>query len=578
MASEIERYDMLWPKGSNDLSIELACYAEPEKFVTGQSKEFHFTNAWRIMWPKFEWNEWAEMTRWAWCKYRIISVIGHTSSGKSHVTAHCALLDYIALPLSTSTTVTTTKFDSLRTRIWGDVMGALETSALRDSLMVLFKPTTTSNALTFGLRSRERVDSDKFQIQGIATDSADTTAGKIRGQHTDRRRIVGDECEDMGAAIYSAITNARVAPDFIAALLTNPALKQSLFGSKWACPLNGWGSVSESDKFWETVQPEGVCLHFNGLQSPNIKAKTTVHPYLLTQKYIDEVRTVHGENSIEWWMFVLGFPAPDGLVGLIWSTTTIEKAKQTVTFDYTPKPFGTLDPAFEYDDCVLHLGEYGLLRDGRPCAQAKRTVKIQIEVGEGRLEKEQQVANEVKRVCQLEGVAPEDFIMDATGVGRGTYALLRTTWSPKVQALYYGGAATNRPLRLNDPMTAEEQVKWFVTELWFRASFLAREGVICGLGNLHPNTVEDLAGRRYIVKQAGDRKLAIAESKTEYKIRLGRSPDFGDPFCQIGELLVRKGLLKSIENVAGASGWGAYRALALKAQKRFTNEFAHGQT
>jgi hypothetical protein len=80
------------------------------------------------------------------------------------------------------------------------------------------------------------------------------------------------------------------------------------------------------------------------------------------------------------------------------------------------------------------------------------------------------------------------------------------------------------------------------------------------------------------VKQAGDRKLAVAESKTEYKTRLGRSPDFGDPFCQIGELLVRKGLLKSIENVAGASGWGAYRALALKAQKRFTNEFAHGQT
>lgn len=584
----IERHGYLWPKKLNptDLSIELACYAEPERYKTGKTTEQHFRAAWSILWPKFEWNEWADLIVWAWCKYRIISVIGHTSSGKSFCTAYCALADYLALPIKTvtddvtgevrttgtATTFTTTKFDSLRTHIWGDFMGAIESSALRDAILRMFKPTTTSNELRFGLRDRDRVDMDKFQVQGIATDSADTTAGKLRGQHTDRRRIIGDECEDMGEAIYMAITNARVAPDFKAVLLTNPALKQSLFGSKWACPRNGWGSVNANDTWWETVQTDGVCLHFNGFQSPNIKARKTIHPYLLTQKYIEEIKAAHGEESIEWWMFILGFPAPDGLVGLVWSTPTLEKAKKTVEFDFAPTPFATLDPAFDYDDCVLHIGEYGKLRDGRPCAQGKRSVKILLQVGADRLEKEQQVANEVRRLCTEAGVKPEDFIMDATGNARGVFALLRTTWSQKVQAIYYGGEATDRPLRLNDPMKASEQVKYFVAELWFRASFLAREGMLCGLGNLNPKTTEDLAGRRYQLKQVGDRKLMVIESKTEYKKRLGRSPDYGDPFCQIGELMVRRGMLASIEQTANSTSWNNLRALAVKASSRYAEK------
>lgn len=572
-----KKYGYLWAKDAvNDLNIELTCYSESGKYPTGESRETHFRNAWKIVWPEFEWNEWAELIVWAWTKYRIISVIGHTSSSKSFTTAHCALLDYMALPMSTSTTFTTTKFDSLRTRIWGDLMTAIERSVLRESLLKLFKPTTTSNELKFGLRSRERVDSDRFQIQGIATDSADTTAGKLRGQHTDRRRIIGDECEDMGEAIYTAIANARVAPDFIAALLTNPSMKQSLFGSKWACPRTGWGSVNENDTFWETVQPDGICLHFNGLLSPNIKARRTIFPYLLDQKYVDDTRTVHGENSIEWWMFVLGFPAPDGLVGLVWSTPTIEKAKQTVVFDYTPIPCATLDPAFDHDDCVLHLGEMGQLRDGKYCTQAKRTVKIQLEVGKDRLEKEQQVVDAVRKECAIDGVLPENFIMDSTGNARGVYSLLRTQWSPKVQAIYYGGEATDRPLRLNDPMRADEQVKYFVAELWFRASFMAREGMLCGLSNLSPKTTDDLSGRKYVLKQCGDRKLMVIESKTEYKKRLGRSCDFGDSWCGFSELMVRKGMLADIQQASGASNWNHLRELAKRAQKRYVNEFSHG--
>ena len=140
----ISRYGYDWPEGSNDLSIELACYADnalfPKRsnthlqFDTGRSCEYHLKQAWRIMWPDFVWNEWAERIVWAWCNYQIITVIGHAAAGKTYCTSRVILLDYLAKPYETSTTVTTTKFDALRTRIWGDVMQAIEQSAVKNFL------------------------------------------------------------------------------------------------------------------------------------------------------------------------------------------------------------------------------------------------------------------------------------------------------------------------------------------------------------------------------------------------------------------------------------------------------------
>ena len=242
----ISRYGYDWPEGSNDLSIELACYADnalfPKRsnthlqFDTGRSCEYHLKQAWRIMWPEFQWNEWAERLVWAWCNYQIITVIGHAAAGKTYCTSRVILLDYLAKPYETSTTVTTTKFDALRTRIWGDVMQAIEQSAVKNFLYEAFKPTTTSNELKFQVRSKTKADVDKFLIQGVAADSSDVNATKLRGQHTPRRRIVADECEHMGDVLFSAIDNARGDLDFKAMLLTNPSDRSSAYCQQWAMP------------------------------------------------------------------------------------------------------------------------------------------------------------------------------------------------------------------------------------------------------------------------------------------------------------------------------------------------------
>lgn len=572
----IKRYGYEFPNGSNDLSIELSCYADNKAFAirgeqmvpldTGHTPEYHLRRAWQIVWPSWQWNDWADRMVWAFCNYRIITIIGHAAAGKSFVTSRWSVMDWIARPFETSTTISTPKFDSLRTRIWGDLMQGVEVSPLKPHLEQAFQFTTTSNELKIKVRDKNKADADKFVIQGVAADSADINASKLRGQHTPRRRIIADECEHMGEVLFSAINNARVDPDFRAILLTNPSDRESEYSQKWAQPKDGWSSVDENDLGWETRQPHGYCVHFNALQSPNVKAKKKVVAGLMESEAVETIRKTEGESSLAWYMYVLGFPPPDGVVTKVWPSQTLDKARRTETFDYAPQRVASLDPAFQHDDCVLILGNMGRLRDGKPCISAQKSVKIKVQEGAERMLKEEQIAESVMQHCQEWGVGPENFIMDCTGQGRGVYEILRKKWSDKVNGLTYNDVASKRPIR-EGGKPAAEVVIYYVSELWFRASYLAADGMLCGLGNLDGKTTQDLSARHYSMKNNDGTSKMVVESKDDLKKRLGRSPDFGDTFCQLGELMVRRGMIASYQKRTGVSGWGKIKELALKAQK-----------
>lgn len=502
-----------------------------------------------------------------------------TVTHNSYFFSFLVLLDYLAASPMTATTLTTTKFDALKTRMWGDMMRAIEAienPTIQQGIEMMFKITNTSNEMKFASASESHGD-DKFMIQGVATDSADKSAGKIRGQHADRRRIVGDEAQDIAPVIYKAIANAISAPDFVGGLLSNPVERNSDFG-KWCKPKNGWGSIHDTDLVWETETPGGVCLHFDGLQSPNIKAGKTLFPYLLDQAYIDFIRKQFGEDSLEWWMYIRGFFPPDGIVSRVWPSATIEKAKASIDFDFPPYACASLDPAYEYDDPVLTIALMGRGRDSRPCCVTKKQIRISLKQSDT-MTKDRQLANETARICAEEQVLPENFICDTTGNGRSVYALLFEAppgkWGgSRIQKVEYGGSATDRPLRLNDTKPSNEQVKYFVAELWFRASYLAADGILCGFNNLDPKCEDDLTARRYTIKQDGDRKVMVVETKDEMKKRLGRSPDYGDSLCQLGELMVRKGLLGEImpSGGGGANRWAEHRKQARKANSRFSEK------
>lgn len=568
----VEKYGYKVPVGTPVLALELNAYRDnitPE--MGGLGAEQHFKKAFRIMWPSYEWNDWVEMIVSAFCRYRYISIIGHQRASKTFTNAHVAWLDYCANPFNTLTSLSTVTFEGLKLRMWSDLMLAGETAAVKQPFTIR----NTTNELRVYPTEVSRESGEKYQIKGMALDRGQDAVGRVKGSHAPRVRLFIDEAENVPAVIYDALDNPMSAPDAKAVMLFNPLLWTSPAG-KLCLPKNGLGSIRDTDLYWETKL--GICLHLDGLQSPNIIQHKKVFTGLLTQFDVDAVRTKSGENSVAWWSRVRGFPPPDGMVSQIFPSQIIEKGKPAIIFDFAPEPCCTLDPAFDADNCVLHFGMKGKLRDGRTAISGTKTHVVQFKVGGDAELRDFQVRDTVITQCKAGGIKPANFIMDRSGSGRGVFAMIHKDWSAEIHGVDYGGEATERPIRSDENDRCCDVYEKFVTELWMRARECIADGILGGLSNLNELTIEDLSSRLYETKEVTKGTVIVAETKREMKKRLGRSPDFGDAFVQFGELLIRDGHGPGREKkpLAG-SRWKQHRQRAIAAGKRYAEaaEFSH---
>ncbi len=567
----VDKYGFKVPKDTPLLALELKCYREnvtPEQ--GGLGAEQHFKNAFHIYWPRYEWSDWVELLVWAFIKYKWINVIGHRRASKTFTSAHICWLDYCANPFETATSLATVNFQGLKLRMWSDLLHAVATSAIQQA----FQVRSSTNELRIFPESASHEAGERYQIQGVAVPNTQDAAGRIKGAHAPRRRYFLDEAEDIADPILDAMGNPMSAPDAKCVKLANPVEKISRFGTECE-PVGGWSTVTDTDLFWETKMG-GICLHFDGLQSPNMRGQK-IFTGILTRADVEETRSKKGEDSVEWWSQIRGWFPPDGLVARIFPSQSIEKAKPTIIFDFIPEACATLDPAFESDDPALHFGVKGRLRDGRSAISGTDSETFQFKAG-AELAKDYQLARWAIKRCKERGIKPTNFIMDRSGGGRGVFAIMQTEWSREIQGIDYGGASTDRPLTQDNDDKCSDIYEKFVTELWFRARVCCDEGILGGLGNLNPKTIEDLFSRRYFTKKLNQGTVQVAEKKEDMKSRLGRSPDNGDAFVQFGELLIREGhgpgRAKKAESGSRFSRMKK-RAIAASRRQSESHEFAH---
>jgi hypothetical protein len=570
----VTKYGYKVPVGTPMFALELQAYREGITVEQGGlGAEQHLKNAWRINWPDYEWSDWVEMLVWAWCKYKYISVIGHKRASKTFTSSHIAWLDYNADPFHTLTNLTTVTFEGLKLRMWSDLMLAAETSKMQQP----FRIRNSTNEMRVYPQEVSAESGEKYQIHGMAVDRSKDAAGRIKGAHAPRVRLMIDEAENMPPVIYDAMGNPMSAPDAKCVMLFNPVEWISRAGQLCE-PKEGRGSVTDTDLFWETKL--GICLHFDGLQSPNFRQSKKVFTGLLRPVDAEETRLKWGEDSVEWWSQIRGFFPPDGLVSRIFPSQVIEKGKPAIIFDYATEPCATLDPAFEADDCVIHYGAKGTLRDARVAISATGSETLKLKTGPEFEPKDYQIAHQVMEKCKVRGVKPENFIMDKSGGGRGVYAILQKEWSPLVQGIDYGGAATERPLRSDESDKCCDIYEYFVSELWFRGRAAVEDGILGGLAYLNPLTIDDLFARQYFTRKKTQGTVQVAEQKAEMKKRIGRSPDNGDAFVQFAELLIREGHGpgRAKKGVGTSTKWQRQRTRAVAAAKsRYSEktEFAH---
>lgn len=487
-----------------------------------------------------------------------------TVTHNTFTSSHIAWLDYSANPFETLTSLMTVTFEGLKIRMWSDLMRAHETSVCRQPFTIR----NTTNELRVFPQEVSRESGEKYQIKGLSLDRGKDAPGKVKGAHAPRVRLFIDEAENVPGVIYEAIDNPMSAPDAKAMMLFNPLLWTSPAG-KMTIPKNGLSSISANDLFWETKL--GICLHFDGLQSPNIVQSKRIFTGLLTQAGIDAVREKHGENSVAWWSRVRGFPPPDGMVSQIFPSQIIEKAKPEIIFDFPTEACLTLDPAFGGDNCVVIFGQKGKLRDGRMAITATGSEVIKVTVGENTSIVDQQITARVISLCKAQGVKPSNFIMDRSGPGRTIFNALYKEWSPEIHGVDYGGSATDRPVRSDEKELASDVYERFTTELWYRARESISDGILGGLSKVDERAIEELSCRLYETVEKTDGTFIVAETKTEMKKRLGHSPDFADAFVQFAELLIREGHGPGrLKPQAGISTrWQRSRMRAIQAGKRY---------
>lgn len=541
------KYGLDWPKEWSPVQIELECYVldhRPEDGGLGKAE--HLKNAMMLLWPNIyageqepgipKWRPEIDRMVWAWCNYKIIMVIGHASAAKTHTFSHIGVASFLADPFETILTLTSTHLPGLRKRIWSDVKSAASTS-------------TVGNVFSFrnfDLTARPIVTpkEEKYIIEGIATDKGQDAVSKIQGNHSKNHRfIIIDEADGTPGAIFDASANLMSDADFRMVGLANPAKQYNELGM-WVEPVDGWGSIDpEIDFEWETKKG-GICIRLDGLQSPNIRYKKNVFPWLIDQNYVDMVCNTHGMNSPRYWTFVRAWYPPDGAMGTIMSPSILAKAEKKIDFKFEPTPIASFDPAFEGgDDRILTIGEYGPVGDMPFNLNILEQIPVKVTMTKDSDPLDFLIAREVMRICKDRGVEPSDFAMDSTGNGRGVLAILQREWSTEVTAVNFGSATTNRPIRYGDPTPAKDLYDRFVTELWFATREFILDGRVGGLEGM-TKLREQCSAREY--EMVSERKSKV-ETKKDFSKRLGYSPDYADSLVVMIELLRQKGAVAGTE-------------------------------
>jgi len=511
------------------LEIELMMVADKDPSrVSGLSRGQHMKHCIQMLWPWAYkgWNDWSEMCLWAWTDYNEIGTTGCAAAGKTFTFTMLSLVEYLAKPHATRLALTSTTVPSLRGRIWAEVMNFAQPCV----------PLFGLNVVDSATKIQFKKGDDRNAVIALAVDSGsvEQAVGKLQGVHPERMVIIVDEAAQTQPAIFSARANLQVGTSLYRFVAIANASSQFDAHGQFCQPKNGWSTISVEDEHWETKT--GICLHFDGLKSPNIKAGKTLFPKLFAQENVDTIRKNHGENSLEWHSYVRGFWPPSGVRNTVLDAATIQEGKAQENVIWQGGDIVTiaaLDPAFTSggDDCMLRIGKIGTAVDGEKALLSVEKIKIQLEdsISSPLF---YQVAD--KTIDQLirHGVRPECFGLDSTGAGAGIADIISQRWKSGFKRVSFAGAATDDVVSVEDDRPANKVYGNRVSQLWGQVAKLVQSGRVRGLDD---ETAQQFCTRTYQLRN----ERIVVESKIDMKKRTnGQSPDAADAFAILCDVYV----------------------------------------
>lgn len=518
---KLETYGLEVPEGVEQPTIELRAFAEGAP--NGIGRYGHMRNAIDLIWNSyvgntFIWNDWTEWMMREFCERKWVTVSGPAASWKTTTASMYVLGAWYASPSDTVVVCTSTTLDGLRRRIWKEV-----------SRFYRLRP-----AMGNAVQSRNCIQwvkgSDEAGIFGLATDKGEIekAVGKIIGFHAPRVIVVVDEMPYTPEAIVEACVNLESGVKHFQFIGLGNADDHLDPHGRMCEPLKGWDSISEESESWETKR--GICIHLDGLKSPNIRAGANIYPGLLTQSDIETTSRVYGIDSPQFWQMRRGFWAPEGVQKTVLSMPMIVKgrAQEEAVFDVEATACAGLDPAFEGGDrCVLRFAKCGE-QDGRKTLSLGDIIFIKTKASADD-PIHYQIVRQVREECVKRAVPANLFALDSTGEGGGLLAIFQREWSPEVLGVEFGGRPSKHPVSQTNTKRADQEYDRVVTELWFFFRLLVQNEQIKGLDQ---ETATEFCRRWYDMKGP----YISIETKALMKERTRKSPDLADNAVVIARL------------------------------------------
>jgi hypothetical protein len=239
-----------------------------------------------------------------------------------------------------------------------------------------------------------------------------------------------------------------------------------------------------------------VCIHLDGLKSPNLIAGRALYPGMLGQSDLDNTIDIYGVDSPQFWQMRRGYWTPEGIQKTILTMPMIVKgrAKDRATFDVDYVQGASLDPAFEGGDrCVLRFGKCGN-EQGKKVLSLGEKIFIQTKaVPDDPIH--YQIVRQVREECQKRGVPPHLFALDSTGEGGGLASIFQREWSREILCVEFGGRPSKHPVSQTNPKRADQEYDRRVTELWFFFRLLVQNEQV-GLDDETAKSSADAGERR----------------------------------------------------------------------------------
>jgi hypothetical protein len=494
-------------------AIELWCFANDPPL--GLGRYGHLRNSIDLIWnaetpDTFIWNDWSERMMQLFAAERWVTITGPAASWKTTSASLYALNAFYSDPRNTVVICTSTTLDGLRRRIWKEVSKFHRLKPLFGHMV------QSKNCIQY------KKGHDNSGIFGIATDKGEIekALGKIIGFHAPKVIVIVDEMPYTPEAIVEACVNLETGAEHFQFIGLGNADDQLDPHGRMCEPKGGWDTVSVETEEWKTKR--GVCLHLDGLKSPNIRDKPRVYPGLLNQKDIDSTIEIYSVDSPQFWQMRRGFWAPEGIQKTVLSMPMIVRvnAMGDCSFDLDSINVASLDPSFEGGDrCVLRFGKVGRVH-GKFTLLLGEYIFIKTAV---RADDpiHYQIARKVKEECSHRGVDPFYFGMDSTGEGGGLASIIQREWSREILCVEFGGRPPRTPVSPTNSKAADMEYDRQVTYLWFYFRLLLLNEQIKGLDF---ETAAEFCRRWWDMKGP----YVSLETKEKMKDRTRKSPDLAD--------------------------------------------------